>query len=356
MKKVLLYPFNKITRGLIRFRDLLDFEITGVADFMLNIGEDAGKSIDGTVSNIIVTDDIEKALEECETLIINDCGLPMAHFEELFKENRIMEKWKKMILTASEKNKTIISTHDPEIFDYTLKEWLDKNSIKIETYTKTREEFLNDINNAANLERNFNAKLIPIFATRPCIGKFTTQMSLFRELKNSGKKAAALITEPTNFLFRQPSADEIVLAKIAYSPIEAMNYFNAVVKIEENNGAEFIIAADQSSVIDDDYIMMIVWHTLILKSFSNGYPILIVGYDDDERIRDCIDLIRIYGKAEKPFALLIPDKIEIDYGEYEIKTEIEIENRKAELKKKFGVERVELIKDMYKIKEELLKL
>lgn len=76
---------------------------------------------------------------------------------------------------------------------------------------------------------------------------------------------------------------------------------------------------------------------------------MIAGYDDDEQIRDCMDLLRIYGNGSRPFALLIPNKVEVGYDKYLVKTEEEISLRKEQLKRKFGIEHVECVLDAHKL-------
>ncbi|MRN53199.1 ArsR/SmtB family transcription factor [Paenibacillus monticola] len=46
MQNVALYPFNKITQGIIRFRDLTDFSVKVVIDFVLHQDSDAGQLIE----------------------------------------------------------------------------------------------------------------------------------------------------------------------------------------------------------------------------------------------------------------------------------------------------------------------
>ncbi|MNJ62469.1 hypothetical protein D3C77_583100 [compost metagenome] len=82
--------------------------------------------------------------------------------------------------------------------------------------------------------------------------------------------------------------------------------------------------------------------------------ILIVGYDDDEQISDCLDLLRIYANGSRPLALLIPDKIEIDFAKYILKTKDEIQQRKEHLKRKFDITHVECVLDVHLLADPLI--
>ncbi|MCX8130514.1 MAG: DUF1611 domain-containing protein [Clostridia bacterium] len=343
-KKAVLYPFNKITRGLIRFKDLANIDIVKVIDFTFNIGEDAGIQVDGNHSGIKIVDSIEKGLEDVDVLVLNDPGTAMDFFMDFYKSHKLDEKWRELVRAAHRKGIEIISTNvmDDEI----INAWLAENNIRIKTYAKTREEILNFINNSEQIHAENNAKLVTIFATRACYGKFTAQMNLLRELLKQGKKAKAVITEPTHFLFNQADGD--ILALTNRAPLEIPEYLLSLKKNIESDGYDYILIASQSTLLSRDKIH-VIWNTSLMKHFRTNYFILVVGYDDDEKIKDCMDILRIYGDCDKPFALLLPDKIEVKYCEYESIPEFSIEKRKKELKDKFKVDVVETVKDINKI-------
>lgn len=74
MERVVLYPFNKITQGLLRFRDLLSVDIVSVIDFVQEDGQDAGEQVDGKHSGILIHSSMEAGLKDADTLILNDPG------------------------------------------------------------------------------------------------------------------------------------------------------------------------------------------------------------------------------------------------------------------------------------------
>lgn len=343
MKNVALYPFNKISQGLIRFRDLLAFNITSVIDFSVNIGEDVGEVIYGDPIGITVEDNIDRALKDIDTLILNDGGAPIHHFADIYSKYNLQERWKEVLKKANDLGIRIVSTH--EITNPELSKWIHDNNIVLHTYTKTKEQVLEYIENTKNIETMTEAKKIGIYGTRSCIGKFTAQMYLLRALRERGSKASALITEPTADLFQQYDVDPIRFLEILPDPIKYNQYTKALVTNCRNNGDEYIIMASQQGLAyngkDNIYGNLIRLSNMV--EFDPDVILLIVGFDDDDAINDCLELIRIYCEGKKPSAFLLPNKIEVGYGQYEEKTMEDIQKRKEQLMKKFDVRMVEPI-------------
>lgn len=352
MKKAAVYPFDKITRGLVKFRDELDFQITAVIDFAFNIGEDAGENADGEYAGIPITDDVEKALEGVDTLIINSmCGpVFIEKYMKLYREYEIEKKWRDMIIRASKKGIEIISVHD--IVDV-VEPWLQENKIKITTYSKSDEEMEEFIKEAKKIEAVDKAHRVAIYATRGCVGKYTTQMYLLRAMKKKKMKAAALITEPVGRFYGQYDADPARL-RMFENPMRYVYYVEALAKHAEMDGNDCIIMADQQSITNHYFVEEIVSKLSVLKTYNPDSILLVAGYDDDANIQDCLDIFRIYCDGKKPAALLIPDRVEVTYGKYEVKTEEEIELKKKALRDKFNIENIEVVSDVEKIIDKII--
>jgi uncharacterized NAD-dependent epimerase/dehydratase family protein len=348
MKNVAIYPFDKITRGLVKFRDQLDFQINAVIDFVFNIGEDAGENIEGKYIGIPVTDNTTKALEGIDTLIINSMSGPFYNdkYMKLYKEYEVDKKCKDLIISANKKGIDIICTHD--ITDETLKGWLQDNKVKIITYGKSDNEIEEIINEGRKIDEVHNAHRIAIYATRCCVGKYTTQMHLLKAMKQRNLKATALITEPVGELYGLYDADPIRY-RMLKNPMRYVYYVETLVKKAELAGNDYIVMADQQSITSQYFIEEAASNISLLKAYNPDSIILVAGYDDDANIRDCMDIFRIYCDGKKPISILIPDRLEVTYGVYEIKTKEEIEHRKKELKSKFKIENVELVSDVDKI-------
>lgn len=348
MKNVAVYPFDKITRGLVKFRDQLDFQITSIIDFVFNVGEDAGENIDGKYVGIPIRDNTTYALEGIDTLIINSITGPFYNetYLKIYREKEVEKKCKEMILSASKKGIEIICTHD--IHDEGLNKWIQDNKIKLMTYTKSDDEIEEFISEGRKMEVVDHAHRVAIYATGPCVGKYTTQMYLMKAMKQKDLKVAAFITEPVGLLYGQYDADPL-RHRLLKNPMRYVYYVSTLIKHAEMAGNDYIVMADQQSITSQYFLEEVASNTSLLKAYNPDSIILVAGYDDDANIQDCLDIFRIFCDGKKPVSILIPDRLEVTYGKYEIKTKEEIEQRKKELKDKFKIENVELVRDVEKI-------
>lgn len=371
MDNVVLYPFNKITQGMVRFRDLTDFRVVAVVDFVLHKGKDAAELVTGRAAGIPITDNIEEVLEAADTLILNDPGTSFGNNESIYGEHNLTQLWRMLVIRAHERKLRIISVH--EIIDGPTLEWLFKNGITIEVepqipaslehrlqaeyvFPSPGDEVATYLSyfdvDAQITAYNQNICKVGIFATRGCLGKFTAQMSLFRELKQAGEKVKAIITEPTASLFNQPGGD--IMKFIARRPLNQYPYYiHAAVREAESEGYDYVLLSGQGSLLPNENFVIAATKVSYLRAFRPDLTILIAGYDDDEQIRDSLDILRIYGNASRPFAILIPDKYEVDFGEYIWKTPEEIERRKEEIRSRFEAEHVESVLDIGRLAAKL---
>ena len=72
IEEAVFFPYNKEMHGLVRFRELLPFRITRVADVVgkRTIGKDCGEVIGGAESNLIIQQNLEDCLQYGDTLIL----------------------------------------------------------------------------------------------------------------------------------------------------------------------------------------------------------------------------------------------------------------------------------------------
>lgn len=351
MKRVVLYPFNKITQGLLRFRDLLDVEIVSVIDFVQENGQDAGEQVDGKRSGILMHRSMEAGLKGADTLILNDPGTTFGGNKGVFAEHDLAGLWRQLVLYASHQGLKVVSVH--EIYDRDTLTWMTEQQIKIDVVHSPREHLIQEMDErygtceteiesylgqfekeALMFSRPRTIKRVGIFATRGCIGKFTVQMNLYRQLGVQGIPATAFITEPTGFLFGQPEGD--IFKFLGHRPLQQYPYYiDTVIHQAERSGSEWIIMAGQSSILPTMNIAFNSLRYAMLRTFDPDCILLIAGYDDDEHIHDAIEMLRIYSR--RPLALLLPDKLETSYGYYETYPHEQRTARKLELEQKFQI-------------------
>ncbi|MNY48588.1 hypothetical protein D3C86_1839340 [compost metagenome] len=93
--------------------------------------------------------------------------------------------------------------------------------------------------------------------------------------------------------------------------------------------------AGQSSILPTMNLAFNSLRYAMLRTFDPEYVLLIAGYDDDTSIHDAIEILRIYSR--RPLALLLPDKLETSYGQYQIYPHEQRTARKLELEEKFQI-------------------
>ncbi|MFD2670948.1 DUF1611 domain-containing protein [Marinicrinis sediminis] len=370
MKNIALYPFNKITKGLIKFRDLIDARIGAVIDFTIDSRDHVEwKLLQEDSLGIFLTNNLEEGLEGIDTLILNDTGTPFGNSQSAYQKFDLTQMWRKLVLYAAHRGITVISVH--EITDADTRRWLQAHDIELHVDQQLNADMLSEMSQHYNLQDDteigtylkhfeLDQRLldsspsilkVAIFATRGCLGKFTTQMSIYRELTHRGRATTAIITEPTAFLFQQPGADimkflsQQTLAQYPY-------YIHALVQKAEQAGAEIVLMAGQGSLLPNHNFIIASTKLAYLSAYQPDVTLLVVGYDDDDRIQDCLDVLRIYGNQKKPHRLLLPNRIEIGFGEYDIRSEAEMNERKQELERKFNIE-VEFVLHADKVVDEM---
>ncbi|BDU49452.1 DUF1611 domain-containing protein [Haliovirga abyssi] len=350
MEKVSIYPNNKVTQGLIRFRELLNIEIKSVIDFVFDVGKDAQEILDGEKSGIMIMNEVDEALEGVDTLLLNEEGTPLAHFQDFYFENELDKKWRLVVETAFNKGKKIISSHN--IYSKKTLDWLSEKKIKIDFPEPIEKENIEKkyFENLKNDYKTKNMTRIGIYGTRSCIGKFTTQQMLFKELRKK-RKVKTIITEPTAFLFKDTYP---LYSTIPLSQYENTAYLRKLVEEEDKNETEYFIFSDQGSVVLDFGLGWYMTKLSYLKGFHPDKVIIIADYRDDEVLEKMITFFKVFSNIDKPMAVLIPDRVEKEYGIYEKKTEEEMKQRKKEIKEKFNISTVEIIRDIDKVAQTIL--
>ena len=114
-------------------------------------------------------------------------------------------------------------------------------------------------------------------------------------------------------------------------------------KKAEKQGNEFVIYSDRGKLPCNHDFAEMIFKVVIIKGFYADMNIIIDDLGDDKVLGDCISIIKIYGNGEKPMAVLIPE------------TFPDLEKRKNEVRVKFGIECVELLKDFKKMLPTVLK-
>ncbi len=194
IKKAIVFPFNKEIHSLLRFQDMLNFEIKSVLDskYMGNINRTIGTVLQNLndKTNLIV-ENIEKFDWEgdFDTVILG-------HLEKLEKITK-QNYFEKIIEKCAQYNKKI----------YILDDMSSQKRKFLLNMMKKENVFFNSISTLDMQQYNkdklyrFGRPILSVLGTSSRQGKFTLQLELRKRFLKDGYKVGQLGTEPTSKLF-----------------------------------------------------------------------------------------------------------------------------------------------------------
>lgn len=277
LKKAIVFPFNKEMHSIVRYSNLLIFEIEGVYDVkqMGNCGK--------YISNIIKEDIIEDFLIE-DFQSINWEGefdtVILGHTRELHAIlNKDIREY--IVKKCIKYNKKIISFDD-------MRESFQDEYLKGIIYTPIIEK--------KNVPGNRFGKLYKIGKPIICVtgtsskqGKFTTQLYLRNAFLKDGYNVGSLGTEPSAELFGMDEVYPMGYDATTYldgqDEITMVNY--QLHKIEEKE-KDIIIVGSQSQTVAYSFenlrYIPIHQNNFLYACDADGYILIVNYYDDDDYI------------------------------------------------------------------------
>lgn len=240
-KKVVLFPFAKEMHALLRYPELLDFEIVAVYDtkYSGRLGADTNKTLKkDSIHNYKIRNIDNIDWDEFDTIIIGHCD----ELSMLIHRNNINRKLIEMAL----KNKKNV---------YSLDE------CNFELGEEQREHFYCPRVDKGNVSPNrfgmlytITKPVVGIFGTSSKQGKFTLQLEIRKRLLEIGYNVGQIGTEPTSKLF---GID--VCFPMGYNSTVSINgdytirYLNEKMHRMCIEGDEIILVGSQSGTINFDY-------------------------------------------------------------------------------------------------------
>ena len=312
IEEAVIFPYNKEMHGLVRFRELLPFRITRVADVVgkRTIGKDCGEVIGGSESNLIIQQNLEDCLQYGDTLVLG-------YLDEIsrIKKRDVLQESLELALKHN-KNVYSLSPIANNQYESISKAFEEKHlhctapTIDFATYealTKTYDW------------RNRSQKpVVGIFGTGPQQGKFTAQLALRKQLQKIGYKVGQLGTEHQSALFdfdftfpngydRQRS---IQIPMDLHIPL-----LNSVMVGMEQLDPDIIIVGGQSGVIPRSFYDKSQSYTLsslilLFGTVPDAYVLLVNSIDEPEFIQENIRVLESLGKG-KVILLVFSDKKKI---------------------------------------------
>ncbi|MCY3683044.1 MAG: S8 family serine peptidase [Gemmatimonadetes bacterium] len=297
IKKAVLYPYNKEMHSLVRYRDLLAFEIVGVADPIGKgmVGKDAGKVIGEPQANLRISPNIRRAIADADTLILG--------YVDQLSRIRKRDLLREYVQLALDEGCHVFSFQalDPTVYG-DLYELADKKGLRLAYPHVHREELAQAI-------QNFNAlppvdvPVLSVMGTSSQQGKFTLQLALRRRLIQKGYKVGQIGTEHHSRLFGMDAAFPMGYASPLKLPFQHyIPYLDYKMReICQRTQPDIILTGSQSGTIPY-HVQEHSTHCLSSLAFLLGVKpdacILVVNsIDAEEYIRDTIDGIRAVCKA-----------------------------------------------------------
>lgn len=329
IKKAHLYPFNKEMYGLIRYKEMLPFEITGITDFIGNAIK--GKSVFERTnihnSDIKIGYKLEADILEADTIILGHLEpasrsinkdltekvLQIAlklnknifSFSPLYNKSRI-----KYVELAAEKGLRFVSPELGNTQFVELGQWLfdaDKNVIN--SNISKIEELKPKINNwLENFSANSHLQDIPvpilaILGTGPQQGKFSLQILLRKLFMRDNYRLLQIGTEPQSqlfgFDFTYPTGFE---SGIQSTPVWNSLLINRLLnKFFDMRHPDIVLAGLQSGLVPYDLSAVVNTgfpNISFLMGLKADICLLTVNSIDPLKfVSDNIEAIRMFGKC-----------------------------------------------------------
>ncbi len=297
IKRAAFYPFNKEMHGLVRFRDLLSFEIGGIADPVGKglVGKDAGEAIGIAQVGVRIVPRLQDALKGIDTLILG-------YVDELARmANR--DVLKESIQTALDRGVHVFSFLPvPPTMYSDLYMVARKKALKI-VYPNVSQGEVRHILQRPQKQRAVDVPVLGVFGTSSQQGKFTVQLALRRKFLEMGYRVAQIGTEHHAELFGMDLAFPMGYASPLELPLQVyVPYLDHKMKeICQKKEPEIMLVGSQSGTIPYDVVEHDT-HSLptiafLLATKPDACILVVNSIDPDEYIRDTINAIQALGKT-----------------------------------------------------------
>ena len=351
INKAALYPYNKEMHALIRFRDLLHFEITAVADPVGKglVGKDPGEAIGTEPAGLKVVPNLQKALRGADTLILG-------YVDQLGRISK-RDLLRESIQAALDRGVHVFSFLQVPTGIYgDLYAQARKKGLRI-VYPSISVGEVQNILRKDQKSTPVDVPVLGVFGTSSQQGKFTLQLALRRKLIQMGYKVGQIGTEHHAELFGMDLAFPMGYASPLELPLQVyVPYLDYKMReINRKKQPEIILIGSQSGTIPYD-VNEHKTHSLSSIAFMLGTKpdacILVVNsIDANDYIRDTMDGIRAVCKAPT-ILLAMSDKekhIRAAYGRTSITprqmSREEINQKLCHLKDTFALPAVEIVSE-----------
>lgn len=274
-KRAVAFPFNKEIHSLVRFSDLLSFELVDIYDTKYSALVSA--STDWLLN--------EKCPQNYTIKNIKDINWDtfdtfiLGHTDEYFSAINMTEYKLKLITEILEKGKYLYSLDD---IDCCIPDGFDKSKVY---YPSVKRENV-PINYFGKLYR-YDVPVVGIFGTSSKQGKFTLQLKLRRKFLNNNYLITQIGTEPTALLYGMDTVLPVGYnSTVEINRHEVIRFLNRQIW-ETSRKSDIILIGGQSGIIPRDYCNTNYFNFTALELLYATMPdaiILLVNYSDSIEI------------------------------------------------------------------------
>ncbi|MGO8930643.1 MAG: S8 family serine peptidase [Limisphaerales bacterium] len=319
MKNVAIYPYDRTTEPLLRYKDQFKFQIDCVIDpvHISMSGKDAGSLFGLGELDIRVIPDLNGLKPETETLIIGD-------LEDLKKGER-----KDFLYIAldyavkNNKNVSSLAPVEPHIYRVLCDQAQQKHLSFVSAHDATREILTGDLHARTP---DVDAPVIGVLGTSFNQAKFATQLALRRALREKGYEVAVVGTNPICALL--DNGVYVTQDRRSHQAVETTNqtvcWEMAITKACERR-PQVIIVGSQGGVVPPrlyktsakeilfglkdfppEYTLPSL--TVLMASKPDAVVLVINSIDHEQHIRRTISVIENLSSA-RVIALTLADKL-----------------------------------------------
>ncbi|WP_059052792.1 S8 family serine peptidase [Paenibacillus senegalimassiliensis] len=223
IQKAIIFPINKESKALLRFKDILEFEINGVYDERLS--GNVGKKLYGEDIKSFDSIDWEG---DFDTVVLS-CTTELAAITKRNYSEEIINKaklYRKNIYTFEQLENDYNRMYYPKI---------SSSSVPHENFLKLRKPMIPSVG---------------VFGTSSKQGKFTLQLEIVKKLREKGYKTGHISTEPSGYLF---DADFVFHfgyhSYLKIQPWESISILNEMVWETQLKEKDILITGCQSGTL-----------------------------------------------------------------------------------------------------------
>lgn len=318
IKRAALFPFNKEMHGLVRFSDLLSFEITDVYDvkYSGHVGATTDHLLgDQAVTSLKVQNISKIDWDRIDTLILG-------HMEQLSAAINYDDLLADLLVQAQK--------HDVFIYAF------DDLTSVLQSLDKPPEVYFPSVTSKDLPSFQFgklyriSKPVLGVFGTSSKQGKFTVQLELRRRFLKAGYEIGQIGTEPTALLYGMdcvfPFGYHTTVQLDRYDVVRYLNY-----EVSRLCGkSEIILVGSQSGIVSYDLgnlqQISLINYEFLIGTQPDAVILCVNPYDSTDFLEKAIGLLESAANAKVIALVLFPMKLKSNWsGIYGGKTKMAAE-------------------------------